>query len=173
VRTKSAYGRAVSFIGEDGQEHGAGKAPHPAAHREFLARHEGDGGDWYNSGVELYADYGDPVVASEPAVIVGFEAFWGALHRVLLRCASGAVIGYAGLEEDSLDRLGLKVGAHLEAGQPVGTVGQVESGQAMLMFETYVAGTTSGAAVRDAAAGAAGKLLDPTQALIALARTGQ
>jgi murein DD-endopeptidase MepM/ murein hydrolase activator NlpD len=173
VRTNSFSGRAVSFIGDDGQEYGAANAPHRAAHREFLARHEGDQGDWYNSGVELYADYGDPVVACESGTVVAFEPFWGDLHRVLLSCASGAVIGYAGLEADSLDLLGLKSGMTVKAGQQVGTVGQVENGQAMLMFETYVAATRTGAVVRDTPAAAAGRLLDPTAYLIALAKGGR
>jgi murein DD-endopeptidase MepM/ murein hydrolase activator NlpD len=170
VRTQSLYGRAVAFIGEDRAGYGGGAATDRTAQRHFLAPRATDTEHWFNGGVDLYADFGDMVVATEQGVIANFDPLWAGVWRLLVHCTSGLVICYGGLDPDSLAHLGLKVGDHVSAGQPIGMVGRATDGHAMLHFETYPTGTPEpvplwGKSLLD-------KVHDPTAYLLALAKSG-
>ena len=81
ARTQSAYGRAVAFRGADGGAYGGGTGADPTAQRYFLSPHDGAQGRWLNAGIDLYADFGDVVVAAEQGVIASFEQDHGVDDR--------------------------------------------------------------------------------------------
>jgi murein DD-endopeptidase MepM/ murein hydrolase activator NlpD len=170
VRTQSTYGRAVAYMGEDGKGYGGGAGADPTAQRHFLAPQQATDGSWLNAGVDLYADFGDPVVAPEEGVIARFDPLWPGVSRVLLHCSSGLVICCGGVDPDSLAQLGLVVGDAVKAGQPIGKVGRPDDGEAMLHFDTYPTGTPEPVPLWDKSQ--LDKVLDPTAYLLALARTG-
>ena len=174
MRTQSAYGRAVAYVGEDKFGYGGGTSNDRTAQRHFLAPRATDKDQWFNGGVDLYADFGDTVVATEQGVIANFVLLWAGVWRLLVHCTSGLVICYGGLDPDSLAHLGLKVGDHVSAGQPIGMVGRANDGHAMLHFETYPAGTTRNVSYKKKDGEAALKhFLNPTQYLLALAKSGK
>jgi murein DD-endopeptidase MepM/ murein hydrolase activator NlpD len=170
VRTQSSYGRAVAYVGEDGRGYGGGAGVDATARRNFLAPHDSKDGQWLNAGVDLYADFGDIVVAPEQGVVARFDPLWAGVFRVLLHCSSGLVICCGGLDPDSLAQRGLAAGDAVKAGQPIGKVGRPDDGQAMLHFETYPTGTPEPVPIWDKSA--LDKVLDPTAYLLALARNG-
>ena len=170
VRTRSSYGRAVAFIGEDGKSYGGGPASDPTGQRHFFAPRQNDDDRWYNGGVDLYADFGDAVVAAEEGTIALFEPLYSGVHKLLVRCASGLVIHYGGVDPESLKTLGLQVGDLVRAGQPIAQVGRMDGGQPMLHFETYPPGATDVAALLGP--GNLGSFLDPTAYLLSLAVNG-
>jgi murein DD-endopeptidase MepM/ murein hydrolase activator NlpD len=170
VRTQSRYGRAVAYVGEDGHGYGEGAGADATARRNFLAPHDSKDGKWLNAGVDLYADFGDIVVAPEQGVIARFDPLWAGVYRVLLHCSSGLAICCGGLDPDSLAQRGLAVGDAVKAGQPIGKVGRPDDGQAMLHFEIYPIGTPEPVPLWDKSA--LDKVLDPTAYLLALARNG-
>ncbi len=171
VRTRSSYGRAVAFIGEDGRGYGGGPASDPTAQRHFLAIRQVGDERWYNGGVDLYADFGDTVVATEEGTIIRFEPLYSGVHKLLVRCTSGLVVHYGAVDPDSLESLGLKVGDLVRAGQPIARVGRMDGSQPMLEFDTYPAGTKDIAACLGT--GNLASFLDPTAYLLNLAVHGQ
>jgi murein DD-endopeptidase MepM/ murein hydrolase activator NlpD len=171
VRTRSSYGRAVAFVGEDGQGHGGGPSSDPTSQRHFLAERRVGGDRWCNGGVDLYGDFGDAVVAAEEGTIARFEPLYSGVNKLLVRCTSGLVIHYGGVEPDSLEKLGLAVGDRVRAGQPIAFVGRMDGGQPMLHFETYPPGTKDTAACYGA--GNLAGFLDPTAYLLNLAVRGR
>jgi murein DD-endopeptidase MepM/ murein hydrolase activator NlpD len=173
VRTHSSYGRAVAFIGEDGNRYGGGPSGDPASQRNFLAAHDGKDGRWLNAGVDLYADFGDFVVAPEQGVIARFDPLYPGVFRLLLHCSSGLAICCGGLDPDSLTTLKLAVGDKVSAGQPIGTVGRADDSQPMLHFEIYPQGTPEPVAIWESDASTRGKVLDPTAYLLDLAVRGR
>jgi len=170
VRTHSSYGRAVAFIDEDGHGHGGGTSSDPTAQRHFLAERTVDGEHWRNGGVDLYADFGDTVVAAEEGTILRFEPLYSGVHKLLVRCTSGLVVHYGGVDPDSLAALGLKAGDPVRAGQPLAHVGRRDGGQPVLHFETYPPGTKDVAALLGV--GNLASFLDPTAYLLNLAVRG-
>src|SRR6267378_2712933 len=171
VRTRSSYGRAVAFIGEDGHGYGAGPAADPTGQRHFFAERKAHGDRWYNGGVDLYGDFGDTVVAAEEGTIVRFEPLYSAVHKLLLRCTSGLLVHYGGVDPDSLETLGLKIGDRVRAGQPLAMVGRMDGSQPMLHFEIYPPGAKDIAACLGT--GNLASFLDPTSYLLNLAVHGQ
>src|SRR5216683_2560283 len=169
VRTRSSYGRAVAFIGEDGHGYGGGPASDATGQRHFLADRRVDDERWYNGGVDLYGDFGETVVASEEGTILRFEPLYSGVHKLLVRCTSGLVVHYCGVDPGSLDSFGLRVGDLVRSGQPVAHVGRMDGGQPMLHFETYMAGTKDIAACLGVNSAS---FLDPTEYLLNLAVRG-
>jgi len=170
VRTRSSYGRAVAFIGDDGHGYGGGPASDPTGQRHFLAERRLDGERWYNGAVDLYADFGDTVVAAEEGTILRFEPLYSGVNKLMVRCTSGLVIHYGGVDPDSLRSLQLEVGHLVRAGQPIAHVGRRDGGQPMLHFETYAPGTADVAALHGT--GNLTSFLDPTAYLLNLAGHG-
>jgi len=171
VRTRSLYGRAVAFIGEDGHGYGGGPASDPTSQRHFFAPRQVGDERWYNGGVDLYADFGDTVVATEEGTIIRFEALYSGVYKLLVRCTSGLVVHYGAVDPDSLESLGLKVGDPVRAGQPIARVGRMDGGQPMLEFDTYPAGAKDIAACLGT--GNLASFLDPTAYLLNLAVHGR
>ena len=169
VRTRSSYGRAVAFIGENGHGYGGGPASDATGQRHFLADRRVDDERWYNGGVDLYGDFGETVVASEEGTILRFEPLYSGVHKLLVRCTSGLVVHYGGVDPGSLDSFGLRVGDLVRSGQPVAHVGRMDGGQPMLHFETYMAGTKDIAACLGVNSAS---FLDPTEYLLNLAVRG-
>jgi len=171
VRTRSSYGRAVAFLGDDGRGYGGGPKSDPTSQRHFLAELRAGEERWCNGGVDLYADFGDAVVAAEEGTIARFEPLHSGINKLLVRCTSGIVIHYGGVDPDSLEKLGLQVGDRVRAGQPIASVGRMDGGQPMLHFETYPPGTKDIAACYGA--GNLASFLDPTAYLLNLAVRGR
>src|SRR5207237_10655141 len=130
----------------DGNGYGAGPASDPTGQRHFRAERHLDGDRWYNGGVDLYGDFGDTVVAAEEGTIVRFEPLYSGVNKLLVRCTSGLVVHYGGVDPDSLQSLGLEVSGRGRAGQPIAHVGRRDGGQPVLPLETYPEGTKAAAA---------------------------
>ena len=171
VRTRSSYGRAVAYVGEDGRGYGGGPSSDPTAQRHFLAPRQVGNERWYNGGVDLYADFGDTVVATEEGTIIRFEPLYSGVNKLLVRCTSGLVVHYGSVDPDSLESLGLKVGDLVRAGQPIARVGRMDGSQPMLELDTYPPGTKDVAALLGT--GNLAAFLDPTAYLLHLAVNGQ
>ncbi len=85
-------------------------------------------GDRHHAGVDLYAPAGTPVLAAELGVVLQVEVFsaptlrpyWNVTWSVLVECADGRVLRYAEMQAALA-----QPGELLEAGEPVGSVGQV------------------------------------------------
>lgn len=172
VRTRHPSARLVSYMYQ------APSGIVGRTGRMFLAARTGKVGGrtvgrWH-AGVDLFAHVNDVAVACEAGTIVSFTPFYKArsgqeTYKLLIAHeGSGIVINYGELRRDSLSHHGLKVGARVEAGQPIGFV----SDTSMLHFETYVAGTTDSHRWWKSEKTPPRQLLNPTRYLLALAQAG-
>jgi murein DD-endopeptidase MepM/ murein hydrolase activator NlpD len=91
------------------------------------------------------------------------------------------VINYSEVDANSLKDYNLKVGSSVVAGQPIGTIRKMDT-SAMLHFENYRSGTTANcnlypdgpdAAKQAKSKQARARLYNPTQYLLALAKSGR
>ena len=141
VRTRHDAGRIVSYVDENKQGHGYGSKRLPTRHRDFLAPR--DDGKRYHVAVDLFANYGDVVVAIEDGTIIDWDYFYHGVWRLLVRCKSnGLVINYGEVDKSSLDHFKLKKGRDVKAGQPIALIGKMSGGSSMLHLETYRPNTT-------------------------------
>jgi hypothetical protein len=124
--------------------------------------------------VDLFANYGDPVVAVEGGTVVGFFQFCCKprfTSYALLVEHPDVVVNYGEVAPDSLRRAGLAIGSSVHAGQIIGYIGKNPGGSSMLHFETYVRGTRNNKRwIRGEARPR--ELLNPTTYLLALPRPG-
>lgn len=100
-----------------------------------------------HAGIDLYANDGDVVVATEDGTIVGTQTFHLGTDAVLLQTNSGLVVLYGEVEPWSWKKYGLQVGSHVRAGQPIAKIGCMvgeppNCESHMLHLETYRAGVT-------------------------------
>jgi murein DD-endopeptidase MepM/ murein hydrolase activator NlpD len=175
VRTKNQHGRAVCFIGEDGQQYGvATKKGFTAQGRNFLANRSGEKGKRYHAGIDIFGDYNDLVVAIESGVVLNFAFFYHGVDRLFVQCDSGVVINYGEVDPRSKKEFNLTPGRRLQAGEPIARIGRMTGGSSMLHFETYPKGTTDN--VRLWASEPTSKralVRNPTQYLLAVAARGK
>lgn len=111
--------------------------------RAFLASRSS--GARYHVGVDLFANFDDPVVAIEDGRVLSFYGFCCGERKTtnaLLVEHSNVVVNYGEVAPDSLRRAGLAIGSSVRAGQVIGYVGRNPGGSTMIHFETYVPGTT-------------------------------
>lgn len=137
IDTTHPRAREINYRAADGSHVGSVRG------RQFLARRSG--GARHHVGVDLFANFGDPVVAIEDGRIVGFYGFCCGARKTtnaLLVEHSNVVVNYGEVAPDSLRRTGLAIGASVRAGQVIGYVGRNPGGSTMIHFETYVPGTT-------------------------------
>jgi len=98
----------------------------------------------YHAGIDLVADWGDPVLATEDGTIVGTQGWDGANAKaILMETASGVVPLYGAVAPNSWKEFGLGVGSKVRRGQAIARVGQYPGGSEMLHFELYSKGTTT------------------------------
>jgi murein DD-endopeptidase MepM/ murein hydrolase activator NlpD len=105
-----------------------------------------------HGGVDLFADYGNPVVAVMDGQIIGFDrsapvstCFLFIYHPDITigegEDSEGITINYGEVHHESLIRMGLMVGDNVDAGQIIATIGKMSSlirhRGSMLHFETY------------------------------------
>jgi lysozyme len=159
VKTSAPEGRLVSYQTATGALVGR-------TGRRFLA--DRAGGARNHAGIDLFAAYGDPILACEGGVIVAFYHFYKGTNALLVQHDSGTVINYGEVDPRSLDLRGLRIGSRVEAGQSIAQVGRMTGGSSMLHFETYAKGTTRSRSWWRKDPPPA-ELRDPTRYLLALA----
>jgi len=170
---KSHYGRAVCFIDANGKGHGPDKSG--SCGRNFLAdRPAGvSSPDRYHVAIDLFADYGNVLVACESGEIIQWHEFYYNVYKLLVKCDSGLVINYGEVDPTSLKKFGLKKGDRVLAGQPIAIVGKMKV-DSMLHFEMYPAGTgNTSPYYRKEGKEAARRYLNPTRYLLDLAARGR
>lgn len=98
----------------------------------------------YHSGIDLYADGGDVVVAPEDGTIVADQNFLNTIpgeDAMLIQGDSGTTILLGEIVAESMTtEFGLREGDRVSAGQPVARIATTSHGSHMLHFETYAEG---------------------------------
>lgn len=135
--------------------------------RKFGAPREGT--RWH-VGIDIYADYLDPVIAMEDGTVLEIQHFNLGTYAILVQNDSGIVVLYGEVENGSWKEFGVYEGARVSKGNPIARVGcQRWTGNNcvshMLHLETYVHGTTKN---RQWYQGkdAPSEILDPTRYLL-------
>lgn len=115
----------------------AGRSPSmPTALGSFGAVRSG--GARRHAGLDLHADEGATLVATEAGTIVATQGWDGPQAKaVLLQTDRGPVVLYGAVVPGSWPR----VGTHVEEGQRVASVGRYPGGSSMLHIELYREGT--------------------------------
>ncbi|NJL22478.1 MAG: peptidoglycan DD-metalloendopeptidase family protein, partial [Leptolyngbyaceae cyanobacterium SM1_3_5] len=165
IVTRISQGRTVSYTANDGSTVGW-------AGRRWLA--DRSEGRRYHVGIDLFANFGDPVVAIENGEIVHFYPFCCGETKTtnaLFVAHSNVVVNYGEVAPDSLRRTGLRVGSRVRAGQVIGYVGRNPGGSTMIHFEVYSPGTRRNAQWMKNAARPA-NVLNPTRYLLHLQEHG-
>lgn len=124
----------VAYEDHSGEMHGN-------ASRRFLATRPSKGPPTrYHTGVDLYANPGDIVVAPESGVVVGTQRFLPSIpgeDALLIRGYQGVTVLLGEMEAGSWKEFGVKDGVAVKKGQPVGRIGLNQAGGHMLHIETY------------------------------------
>lgn len=136
VASTSSRGDEVAYYDVYDQIHGNWA-------RRFGATRDGH----THAGIDLYANDGDVVVATEDGTIVGTQTFHLGTDAVLLQTDSGIVVLYGEVAPWSWKKYGLQVGSRVRAGQPIAQIGCMvgeppNCESHMLHLETYRAGVT-------------------------------
>jgi len=122
-------------------------------------------------GIDLEAQKGDVVVATEPGLIVATQGWDGpSAKALLLQTDRGPVVLYGAVAPESWTEFGVGPGIRVEAGQALARIGRYPKGSSMLHFELYEQGTVKNrvwCAGRPMPQGA----LDPTSYLLMLQET--
>lgn len=131
IITSVANGKVVSYKTESGDIKGSSS-------RKFLAnRTTSSGAPRHHVAIDLYAKFNDPVIACDNGRILSFKHFYttksGNPTNCLIVQHSNVIVNYGEVGPSSFQRLGLKVGDAVKAGQIIGFVGATQ----MLHFETY------------------------------------
>lgn len=121
----------VSYVDVDGTLHGNGA-------RRFLAkRTSGEGDAKYHIGIDLYADVGDVVVATEAGHIESIRFFYHDAFAIYVCTRTGLTINYGEIKRNSWIEFGVSEGDKVSMGQPIARIGTMSGGSHMLHFETY------------------------------------
>lgn len=143
-----------------------------------------DGSQRYHSGVDLFADDRDVVIAMEDGEVIAMLPFHHETWGVYVRNSNGQVVNYGEVKKNSWTEFGFPAQViegetetiPVKAGQPLARVGTQSGGSTMLHLETYDADVT----VADIRAGnmrwpfgenAPSGLLDPSSYLVAAQHT--
>ena len=135
VISSSSRGNEVAYADINGDPHGNWE-------RRFGANRD----DHTHAGVDLYANNGDILVATENGTIIGAQTFHLGTDALLLQTDSGIVILYGEADPKSWKEFGIAKGSRVRAGQPIARVGCMvgtwkNCDSHMLHLETYIAGT--------------------------------
>lgn len=153
LASRHKYGRTISYTSPSEQ------IGSPA--RQFMAS-RGEG-ERFHAGVDLYANVGDVVLATEPGVIVNAYHFYHGTYCLIEQCDSGLVVLYGELEKNSWRKFKVGRGTRVQKGSRLARVGKMSGGSHMLHMETYRRGTTSNERVVEPGKG---PILDPTRYLL-------
>lgn len=104
-----------------------------------------DGSKRYHSGVDLFADDGDVVVAMEDGEVIAMLPFHHDTWGVYVRNKDGQVVNYGEVKKNSWTEFGFPLQViegetqtiPVKAGQPLARVGVQSGGSTMLHLETY------------------------------------
>lgn len=167
----------ICYTGSDGRVHQEPGTPIATSSscnaRKFLA---GRSNNRYHSGIDLYAETGSKVYATEPGTVVNAYHFYENVCCVIVQTDSGVVINYGEIscKANESDECGhrkycgaMTVGQKVSAGDVIGTVGDLDCCHSMIHFETYKKGTTSNK--RSYKGNFADELLDPTKYVLDMA----
>ncbi len=106
--------------------------------REFGAsRRSKSGRKRRHVAVDLFADPGDVVVATEPGEVLAALPFYKGTGALYLLTDSGIIINYGELERNSWRKFGATAGTRVQAGDELGRVGLAHGGSHMLHLEIY------------------------------------
>lgn len=107
--------------------------------REFGASRKSKktGGQRVHVGIDLFADPGDVVLATEAGQILAGLPFYKKTGALYLLTDSGLIINYGELDHGSWHDFGLQAGDRVDAGDKLARVGLSEDGSHMLHLETY------------------------------------
>lgn len=122
--------RVVSYRAQDGKMVGN-------AARRFGAPRSSDGAQRKHAGIDLYADVGDIVVATEDGVVTGIRSFFHGTDALYLCTDSGVTVNYGEIAKGSPREFGISERTRVRAGQPLGRVGLMSGGSHMLHLEIY------------------------------------
>lgn len=148
---------------------------HFGATRKSTNKQTGETYKRVHVGVDLFADDGDVVYATEPGVVLATLPYYKGLGAVYVLHDSGIVVNYGELKMSSWRdfgiETGIETGQRVKKGQPLGRVGTASDGSHMLHVETFE-GDTSVDAIRQgdlrwiAGDPAPEGVLDPTRYLV-------
>lgn len=114
---------------------------HGNASRRFMATRPSQGTPTrYHTGVDLYANPGDVVLAPESGIVVSTQEFLPGIageDAILIRGYQGVTVLLGEMARDSWEEFGVKDGSAVKKGQPVGRIGLTANGSHMLHIETY------------------------------------
>lgn len=132
-RLKVSYKDVKSlFHGRWGREFGATRKSKDDDGREYKRVHVG---------MDLFAEPGDVVYATEPGEVVATLPFYKGTGAVYVKHDSGLIVNYGEIEKGSWKDFGVKTGIgtgqRVEQGQPIARVGVSDDGSHMLHLETY------------------------------------
>lgn len=152
----------VAYTDVNGENHGRRS-------RQFKAS-RANGARWH-AGIDLFANAGDVVVATQSGRLVNGYNFLGTTDALLIQTDTGLVTLYGEIKDKSWKELGLEIGDHVDKGQPIALVGVTPAGSSMLHFETYVRGTTKNESWSQQRTLPPPNLLDPTDYLLRAAQS--
>ena len=128
----------------------------------------------FHVGIDLFGNFGDPVIAIEDGEIIRIYPFCCGRRKTssaLFVAHQNVVVNYGEVDPNSLRDLSLSPGDRVRAGQQIGTVGRNPGGSTMIHFETYLPGTRGNQRWM-VGRRRPSRLLNPTRALLNLAETG-
>lgn len=122
-------------------------------------------------GVDLFADDGDVVYATEPGTVIALLPYYKGLGAAYVLTDSGIIINYGELRMNSWRNYNIEVGDRVAKGQAIAKVGTATDGSHMLHVETYRPETTIEEIRRGELRWIAGEpapdnILDPTRYLV-------
>lgn len=130
LKTKHQLRLVSSYWSKDGTMRGAWG-------RQFGAKRMGGGKIQWHSGVDLFSDKGDIVVAPEDATVIAILPFYHGSWAMYLLTENELVLNLGEIENKSWYEFGIKVGQKVKRGQALARSGPMEGGKTMIHFEIY------------------------------------
>jgi len=112
--------------------------------REFGATRKSKktGAERVHVGVDLFADPGDVIVATEGGQVLAALPFYKGTGALYLLTDGGVIVNYGEIERGSWRDFDVAAGTRVKAGDELGRVGVSDDGSHMLHVETYAPGVT-------------------------------
>ena len=131
LKTTHQLRLVTSYWSQDGTMRGAWG-------RQFGAKRLGSKGNiQWHSGVDLFSDKGDIVVAPEDATVIAILPFYHGSWAMYLLTQNQIVINLGEIENKSWYEFGIKVGQEVKRGEPLARSGPMEGGKTMIHLEIY------------------------------------
>lgn len=128
LKSTHRYAERLSYIDVRNKLHGNGARMFGAKRGSKTRRH---------AGVDLYAEPGDLVIATEDGTISAMYHFYHGAYALLVCTDTGITINYGEVKNNSWNEFGLKKGDRVRKGQPIARIGVMSGGSHMLHFEAY------------------------------------